>query len=165
MRQLIIITALLALSSTAFSQFYNREIGLRGGYSSGITFRVNLEETTSYEAQLTYRQNGGIFTVFRQKHIEMGMDRGGNWEFLYGMGAHTGFYFTDTYRILYKEIYSGQNVFTPVLGVDGYVGIDYVLQHAPLSFGLTFQPYMEISLRQLFSINLWDFGFHFRYRF
>ena len=38
----------------------------------------------------SYRQDGGIFTMFRQKHMEMGMDRGGNWEFLYGMGAHTG---------------------------------------------------------------------------
>lgn len=165
MKHLSFIILLFALSSTAFSQYYTKEVGLRGGYSSGITFRVNIEETTSYEAQLAYRQEGGIFTIFRQKHIEIGMDRGGNWEFLYGMGAHTGFYFTDTYRIFFQEIYYGQKVFTPVIGVDGYVGIDYLLEHAPMSFGVSFQPFMEISLKQLFSINLWDFGFHVRYRF
>ncbi len=164
MRYLTLII-LLALSSTAFSQFYHKEVGIRGGYSSGITFRVNIEEEISYEAQLSYRQDGGIFTIFRQKHQEMGMDRGGNWDFIYGMGAHTGFYLTDSYRIFFKEIYYGQTVFTPVFGVDGYVGIDYVLAHAPISFGITYQPYMEISLRQLFSINLWDFGFNVRYRF
>lgn len=165
MRQLSTIILLLALSSTVFSQYYHKEIGIRGGYSSGITFRINLEESTSYEAQMSYRQDGGIFTIFRQKHLEMGMDKGGNWEFLYGMGAHTGFYFTDSYRIFYQEIYYGETIFTPVFGVDGYVGIEYLLQHAPVSFGITYQPFMEISLRQLFSINLWDFGFHVRYRF
>ncbi|MDX2431872.1 MAG: hypothetical protein QNK35_13125 [Bacteroides sp.] len=161
----ITLILLLALSSTAFSQYYTKEVGIRGGYSSGITFRVNIEEETSYEAQLCYRQDGGIFTIFRQKHKEMGMDKGGNWDFLYGMGAHTGFYMTDTYRIFFTEIYYGETVFTPVFGVDGYVGIDYVLAHAPISFGVTYQPHMEISLKQIFSINLWDFGLHVRYRF
>ncbi len=161
----ITLILLLALSSTAFSQYFTKEVGIRGGYSSGITFRVNIEEETSYEAQLAYRQNGGIFTIFRQKHLEMGMDKLGNWEFLYGMGAHFGFYFTDSYRIFFKEIYYGQNMFTPVVGVDGYVGIDYKLENIPISFGVSYQPHMEISLRQIFAINLWDFGIHVRYRF
>lgn len=165
MRHLSLILLFLALSTSAFSQFYHKEVGLRGGYSSGITFRVNIEETTSYEAQAVYRQDGGIFTILRQKHLDMGMTRGGNWEFIYGMGAHTGFYYTDTYRIFYQEIYYGTKIFTPVIGMDGYAGIDFIMAHAPVSFGISFQPYMEISLRQLFSINLWDFGFHVRYRF
>jgi hypothetical protein len=164
MRYLTLII-LLALTSTAFSQYFNKEVGIRGGYSSGITFRVNIEEVTSYEAQLCYRQDGGIFTILRLKHREMGMDKNGNWEFLYGMGAHTGFYFTDSYRIFFKEIYYDQTIFTPVFGVDGYAGIDYVLENTPMSFGISFQPHMEISLKQLFSLSLWDFGFHVRYRF
>jgi hypothetical protein len=36
---------------------------------------------------------------------------------------------------------------------------------APVSFGFNFQPFMEISLKQLFGINLWDFGFNVKYRF
>jgi hypothetical protein len=155
----------LCLSVSAFPQFYPREVGMRGGYSSGITFRVNIEEDLSYEAQLTYRQRGTIFSMLRQNHLEIGMDKNGNWEFLYGMGAHAGFYFTDSYRILWKEIYYGQNLFTPVIGVDGYIGVDYSLATIPVSFGCSFQPFMEISLRQIFSLNLWDFGIHVRYKF
>lgn len=165
MRKFYIIIFLLALSSTAFSQFYAKEVGIRGGYTSGITFRVNLEEDLSYEGQLGYRDNGAIFSVIRQKHREMGMDRMGNWEFIYGFGVHTGFYFTDTYRILFREVYYGREIFTPVFGMNGYVGIDYKLEELPMSFGVSFQPFMEISLKQIFGLNLWDFGFSVRYRF
>ena len=165
MRKFYTIIFLLCLSPAAFSQFYNKEVGIRGGYSSGITFRVNLEENLSYEAQLSYRDNGAIFTMFRQQHIEMGMDRLGNWEFIYGLGIHTGFYYTDYYKIFYRKVYYGTEYFTPVLGMDGYVGIDYKLVNIPMSFGFSFQPFMEISLKQVFGINLWDFGFHARYMF
>ena len=165
MRKFYTIIFLLCLSPAAFSQFYNKEVGIRGGYSSGITFRVNLEENLSYEAQLSYRDNGAIFTMFRQQHIEMGMDRLGNWEFIYGLGIHTGFYYTDYYKIFYRKVYYGTEYFTPVLGFDGYVGIDYKLVNIPMSFGFSFQPFMEISLKQVFGINLWDFGFHARYMF
>jgi hypothetical protein len=165
MRNLYTIIFLLLLSPSAFAQFYHKEVGLRMGYSSGITFRVNLEEDLSYEGQLSYRDQGGIFTMIRQQHRVIGMDRMGNWELLYGFGAHTGFYFTDSYKILYRQVYFGREIFTPVIGMDGYVGIDYRLVDMPMSFGMSFQPFMEISLKQLFGINLWDFAFHVRYMF
>ena len=165
MKKFYIIIFLLCLAPAAFSQFYNKEVGIRGGYSSGITFRVNLEESLSYEAQLNYRDKGAVFTMYRQQHSEIGMDRMGNWEFLYGIGLHAGFYYTDTYTVLFREIYFGTEIFTPVIGMDGYVGIDYKLVDIPMSFGISFQPYMELSLKQVFGINFWDFGFHVRYMF
>jgi hypothetical protein len=164
MRNLYIII-LLCLSSSVFSQYYPREFGVRLGYTAGFTFRVNIEEDLSYEAQLCYRHEGAIFTMIRQNHVEIGMDKYGNWEFIYGMGAHFGFYFTDSYRIVFKEIYYGHNVFTPVAGMDGYIGVDYLLEGIPMSLGFSYQPFMEISMRQIFAINLWDFGVHVKYRF
>jgi len=165
MRKFYIIIFLLGLTSAVFAQFYAKEAGMRGGYTSGITFRVNLEEDLSYEAQLGYRDKGAIFTLIRQKHREIGMDPVGNWKFIYGFGAHAGFYFTDTYRILFREVYFGREIFTPVFGMNGYVGIDYELVELPMSFGVSFQPFMEISLKQIFGLNLWDFGVSVRYRF
>jgi len=165
MRKLYIIILLLSTSASAFSQFFAKEVGIRGGYSGGITFRINLEEDLSYEGQLCYRDQGAIFTVLRQQHTEIGMDRFVNWEFLYGFGVHAGFYFTDSYRILFREIYFGREIFTPVVGMDGYVGIDYKLVDLPMSFGVSFQPHMELSLKQVFGLNLWDFGLHVRYMF
>jgi len=165
MKHFYVILVLLGLTGTASGQFYPMEAGFRGGYTSGFTFRVNIEPTLSYEAQMSYRDHGGILTMLRLKHREIGMDRHGNWEFIYGMGFHAGFYFTDSYSIFWKEIHYGQNLFTPVVGADGYVGVDYNLEVFPMSFGVSFQPYMELSLRQVFGINLWDFGIHVRWKF
>ena len=161
----IYIIILLLVSMNAFPQFYVKEVGIRGGYTAGFTFRVNIEETLSYEAQVSYRNNGAIFTVIRQRHQEIGMDKHGNWEFYYGFGPHVGFYLTDSYRILFREIYFGRELFTPVFGMDGYLGIEYQLVNAPVSFGCSFKPYMELSLKKLFGINFWDFGLSVRYRF
>ena len=138
---------------------------MRGGYTAGITFRVNLDEDLSYEGQLGYRDQGTIFTLIRQQHREVGMDRLGNWDFIYGFGAHAGFYFTDSYRILFRQVYYGRDMFSPVIGFDGYVGIEYKLVDVPVSFGINVQPFMELSLKQLFGINLWDFGVSVKYRF
>ena len=138
---------------------------MRGGYTASLAFRVNLDEDLSYEGQLGYRDKGLIMTVLRQKHQEIGIDRMGNWDFLYGFGVHAGFYFTDSYRILFREVYFGNEIFTPVAGLNGYVGVDYELVNIPATFGFSFQPHMELSLKQVFGLNLWDFGFQVRYRF
>jgi hypothetical protein len=159
------IIILLGISAGAFSQYYPREIGLRGGYSGGFTFRANIEHNLSYEAQLCYRNHGAVFTMYRLKHKELGMDKYGNWELVYGTGVHAGFYFTDSYRVFYQQINYGQNLFTPVMGVDGFIGIEYMMEYFPVTFGCSFQPHAEVSLRQIFSVNLWDFGVHARYRF
>lgn len=164
MKQLYVIL-LLCLPATALAQMEIKEVGIRGGYTSGVTFRVNLEEALSYEGQLGYRDQGAIFTVIRQQHTEMGMDRHGNWDLLYGFGAHAGFYFTDSYRIFFREVYFGRDIFTPVVGFNGYVGIEYQLVETPVSFGISYQPFVEISLKQLFGVNFWDFGFTVKYRF
>ena len=154
-----------SLSSSLYSQTELKEVGVRGGYSGGFIFRVTLEEDLSYEGQVNYRDHGAIVTLIRQQHRELGMDKGGNWDFIYGFGAHAGFYFTDRYRVLFRDIYYNRELFTPVVGFDGYMGIDYQLVNVPITFGLSYQPFMEISLKQVFGINLWDFGFNVRYRF
>jgi len=165
MKHFIFILLFLGITASTKAQFYSMEAGLRGGYTGGLTFRVNIDTDLSYEAQLCYRNRGTIVNMFRLKHKEIGMDRHGNWEFIYGLGVHAGFYYTDSYRVFFKEIYYGSELFTPVLGVDGYLGIDYNMEALPVSFGLSFQPHMELSLMQIFGVNFWDFGLHVRYKF
>ena len=164
MKKLYIII-LLCLPAALFAQSETKEVGIRLGYTSGVSFRVNLTEELSYEGQLGYRDKGAIFTVLRQDHMEIGMDQHGNWNFIYGMGAHTGFYFTDSYKIFFHEVYFGREIFTPVIGFDGYVAIEYKMVEAPITFGVSYQPFMEISLKQIFGVNFWDFGFSVKYRF
>ncbi len=164
MKKLYIII-LLCLPAALFAQSEIKEVGIRLGYTSGVSFRVNLSEDLSYEGQIGYRDKGAIFKIIRQEHLEIGMDRYGNWDFIYGMGAHTGFYFTDSYKLFFTEVYFGREIFTPVVGFNGYVAIEYRLVDTPITFGVSYQPFMEISLKQLFGVNFWDFGFSVKYRF
>ena len=160
---LIILFSLLPCS--AFSQFYPFEVGGVGGYSSGLNCRAYLGEHLSYETLLSIRNDGLQLHLFRQKHEEIKDTPSGSLQFVYGVGAHAGFYFTDNYNVFYHTIYFGEKIFTPAVGVDGYAALEYRLYDIPFSVGIRYKPFMEISLKQIFGINLWDVGVTFKYRF
>jgi len=161
----ILISIITLLSLNTFGQFYPLEAGGVGGISSGFTFRAYLQEDLSYEALLSFRSQGTQFHLLRQNHQELHLTEDGSINLVYGFGTHLGFYYSDSYTVFFQDINYGRRVFSPVLGADGFVGIEYRFHEIPLSFGLNYKPYMEVSLRQIFGINLWDFGFTFKYRF
>lgn len=152
-------------SMTVFCQFYPLEVGGSGGFSSGINFRAYLEEELSYESLVSFRYDGLQAHLVRQQHHELEMMETGALYLVYGYGAHVGFYYTDQYSVFTRDIYFGQRIFTPVVGLDGYAALEYRFLDTPLSIGISYKPYMEISLRQIFGVNLWDFGFTAKYRF
>ena len=74
-----------------------REAGVRGGITSGFTYRQYLDEYLSYESILSFRQAGMQLTLIRQIHEGPSvLDIDANFNFLYGFGAHVGFFFTDS---------------------------------------------------------------------
>lgn len=160
-----IIAILLFSSLDIFGQFYPLEAGIAGGFSSGFSFRAYLDEQLSYEALVSFRNNGSQLHLFRETHEEIRLTSDGSFNLVYGFGSHLGFYYSETYTVFFRDVYYGRRVFSPVLGMDGLAGIEFRFHEIPLSVGLQYKPYMEISWRQVFSINLWDFGFTARYRF
>lgn len=163
--RIAIITILSALSFACFGQFYPLEVGGVGGVSSGLNFRAYLSEDISYEALLSFRDEGMQVHLLRQEHHEIDMLLSGSLFLVYGYGAHTGFYYTDSYKIFFQDVYYGQRIFTPVVGADGFAGLEFRFEEYPLSIGVNYKPYMEISLKQIFGANFWDFGFTIKYRF
>jgi len=161
----IYLIILFCLPVSVFSQFYPLEAGLVGGPSTGMNFRAYLEEDISYEALLSFRYRGAQLHLFRQQHSELEMFENGNLYLVYGYGAHLGIYNTDHYRIFFQEINFGYNIITPVAGLDGFAGVEYRFMEQPFSIGLNFKPYMELSLRQVFAVNIWDVGITVKYRF
>ena len=152
-------------SACMYGQFYPLEAGVAGGISPGINFRAYLDENLSYEALLSFRNEGFQVHLIRQQHNELKMTEEGNFYLLYGYGAHTGFYYTDHYSFFFRDIYFGRDVFTPVLGVDGFAALEFRFVELPMSIALNYKPFMELSLRQFFGLNLWDFGLTVKYRF
>lgn len=152
---------------TAFSQNFQREAGLRGGLTSGFTYRQYLDEYLSYESILSFRHAGMQFTMLRQIHEGPSVfDLSNNFNFLYGFGGHAGFFFTDRYSSLgYRNFYYPQRKFSPVLGVDAYAAMEYRMDSYPIVFGLDYKPFFEFSFYDFFKIRLWDFAFTLKYRF
>lgn len=166
MKQLLLTLTLLGLITSLQAQNYTRAAGIRGGFTSGFTYRQYLDERLSYEGLLSFRNGGLQLTVLRQIHEAEPNAWIDNVFFIYGFGAHAGFLYSDRYRsIWYQDYYYNRRVFSPAIGVDGYLGAEYRFVTVPLSFGIDYKPFFEFSTIQFFRLRLWDLAFSFKYRF
>ncbi len=166
MNRLLLIIVFTATACTLSAQNYTREAGIRGGMTSGFTYRQYLSPYLSYQGILGFRQGGIQFTVLRQIHEPEPNEFIENLFLIYGFGLHAGFYYSDRYRSMwYYDYYYSQPVFSPVIGVDGYAGAEYRFVTVPIGFGIDYKPFFEFSTRQFFRIRLWDLAFTVSYRF
>ena len=129
----IILTLVLALSIVAMAsaQDYNTGIGLRGGFSQGLTIKHFLGEKAAVEGLLTTRWGGfeitGLYeihnTAFEVDHLK----------WYYGGGAHIGFWGGNSSWGTVGTNYT-------VIGIDGILGIEYSFSEAPINIGLDWKP-------------------------
>lgn len=167
MKKTLIFTAgLFLIVSGLHAQAFMKEAGIRGGLTSGFTYRQYLNEALSYEGLLSFRQGGAQFTILRQIHEPESFGISDNLWFTYGYGAHGGFFFSDVYKFMWhNEFYYPQRRFSPVIGIDGYAGIEYRVDEFPVTFGLDYKPFFEFSVYQFFRLRLADMAFTVKYRF
>ena len=165
MRKLIWLLMLIFCVNT-YSQNFTREAGIRGGLSSGFTFRQYLYESLSYEGLLSFRENGLQITLIRQLHVQTYTEYSENIFLVYGYGGHIGYNYSNNFKLFFQnEIIYPQPMFSPLIGVDGFAALEYRLDDLPLTFALDYKPFFELSTRQFFRLSLWDFGFAIKYRF
>lgn len=167
MKKFILIIIITLLFESVKSQNFQREAGVRGGLTSGFTYRQYLDDYLSYESILSFRKSGIQFTLIRQLHEEHNiLDIGHNLHFLHGFGGHLGFFFTDSYTNFgYNEFFYSQKKFSPVVGIDAYAALEYRLESYPIVVGLDYKPFFEVSVYQFFKMSLWDMAFTIKYRF
>ncbi|MFC2115289.1 hypothetical protein ACFLTU_02350 [Bacteroidota bacterium] len=161
----IIISVLLIFSLHASGQDFMRSVGIRGGLTSGFSYRGYLNPELAYEGLLSFRSNGLQFTVLRQ-HFEPALWQISDGFFMtYGYGGHIGFTNTHTYNQLFKTVHYSGNKFSPLIGLDGYLGIEYHFPGIPVLMGLDYKPFFEMSLREYFQMSAWDVAFTLKYKF
>ncbi len=166
MKPFLLLALFFGMMSGLEAQNFTREAGIRGGLTSGLTYRQYLGDRLSYEGILSFRQGGLQLTVLRQIHEPEPNDYVENLFIVYGFGAHAGFYFSDRYRSMWNHDYFyPEPVFSPVVGIDGYAGAEYRFVSVPVSFGIDYKPFFEFSSIQFFRLRLWDFALTARYRF
>jgi hypothetical protein len=163
MRNLIFLILLFSLPVHA--QNYFRAVGIRGGFSSGFTYRQHLDPELAYEGLLSFRQGGLQFTALRQHIQPAPFQFSDDFYFIYGYGGHLGFNYTDHYVFMFNEYYYSEKRFSPLIGLDGFLGLEYHIPTIPVQVGLDLKPFFEFSIFEFFRIIPWDFAFTIKYIF
>ena len=132
-KRLLVLTIIISAATFSFAQDYTTGIGLRGGFSQGITVKHFISDVSAFEGLLSTKYRGFDVTALYELHHEdvFGVDRL-NW--YYGAGAHLGLWngnyvpgATDYHNHL-------------VIGIDGIVGIEYNFPELPINLSLDWKP-------------------------
>jgi hypothetical protein len=155
------------LSFNGFSEEPEKAIGIRGGLSSGLEYRVFSGDLTSYRVLLSTRKQGLQLTGLKEYHVLDAFDiEREEFTFIYGFGAHVGF------ESWHKELYNfSDNGFYlerrsgPIIGLDGLAGIEYNIREIPLVAGLEVKPYFNVFGKNFFQVQPFDIAFTLKYTF
>ena len=163
----IILTLLLTVS--AFSQVFEKQIGLRLGVTPGITGKIIKDDKTAIEGILGFR-NGGIqiYGLVESYHALIKTNTQ-HWMMYFGGGGHLGYVngydkvrrWSNSAGYYYEE----QRIAGPVFGIDGVIGTDYTFHKVPITLSIEFKPFVELQDFRKFKVNFWDFGFGIKYSF
>ena len=156
---------LLFLSLPLFGQDYMRTAGLRGGINPGLTYRQFQDPSLAYEGLLSFRGEGLQFTILRQRFEPALWNLSDGFFLVYGYGGHAGFTNAHTYKAFNRNYHYGTNKFSPLIGMDGFLGLEYQFPGLPVQVGVDFKPFIELSLYEFFRINIWDAAFTLKYTF
>lgn len=145
-----------------------QSIGLRGGFTSGLTYKRFFAEKMAVEVIASHRDKGPVLTglyefhapasyVFREKLI-----------YYYGFGAHAGYYKDEQGTWVdmgtKKELIIDTHL-VPSIGFDGIFGVEYRLETYPINVGLDWKPFVSIFGPYTIWRNVSDFAFTVKYRF
>ena len=128
------------------AQPYNHSVGIRAGYSSGISYKgFRLHRMSAFEVDFLYNKHGFNLGGLYEYHLEPFKKNTRTFIYL-GGGAFGGDW---------DEQFS--------LGVAAVAVIEYTLRDLPLNFSLDWKPMLNIYA--VFEPDLLDFGVSIRYRF
>src|SRR6185436_6040851 len=131
--------------TTANAQYYNTGIGVRlGGLTSGITVKHFVNSSAAIEGIASFGYRAFVLTGLYEKHNNIANANGLTW--LYGGGAHLGFFRYGGYYYVYK--YHGNHYYyveregdnAVIGGLDLILGMDYKFNNAPLNISLDLKP-------------------------
>lgn len=130
------LTLFLSTAIAVNAQDYNTGIGVRGGFSNGLTVKHFLDNNSAIEGILTSRWRGFNITGLYEIHAQAFNTPRLNW--YYGFGGHIGFW--DGYR---DHPWFEDGTYT-VVGIDGILGIEYNIDAIPFNISLDYKPALNL---------------------
>jgi len=166
---ILILPAILLLFHTPVrAQFTENHIGVRGGMHGGVYYQniipAGMAET-SFFAMISANRETVRATVLKLTYETSLSEIADNLFFVWGYGGHAGFSVTDHTYFLGRKYQFEYSRFRPLIGVDGWAGLEYRFITVPLSIGLNLKPYMELMFPGFVSIVPGDIGLSFAYSF
>lgn len=155
----------MIFAGSACAQNYTRDAGLRLGDVFTITYRQQMDDDQAMEGFVSVGRGGMTFTVLKEYFVPTLSHLSENLYFQYGFGAHVGFRNMDHYRVLNRTYELDDWTVSPLLGLDGMIGIEYRFPDLPVLISLDVKPYFEYSITQIFGLYLQSFGISMKYRF
>jgi hypothetical protein len=151
---LFVAAAFLFTAKTSNAQTYTPNYqfaaGLKfGGYENGIAGKYFMNNTTSLEGFIGFRSNGLVFTGLYELNQEAFHVEG--LRFYYGAGAHIGAVGSGVYKRFNgdNELYNNNQI---LFGLDGVIGLEYVIPQSPIAVSLDLNPRVEIASGPFFDV-------------
>lgn len=145
----VIITAAVILlfgMGKLTAQPYNHSVGIRAGYSSGISYKgFMLHRMSAFEVDFMYNRHGLNLAALYEYHLEPFQKNSRT--FLYLGGGVFGGDWEDEFSI----------------GLAAVAGLEYTLRDLPLNFSVDWKP--MLNLYAVLEPDFLDFGLSIRYRF
>jgi hypothetical protein len=140
MKKIILtLTFVIFIYAFASAQDYNTGVGLRLGFSNGLTVKHFIGHRSALEGLLSTRWRGFEITGLYEVHNQAFDVERLNWYF--GGGGHIGFWNGDnTYGRWGDE---GVNYI--VIGIDGILGIEYNFEAVPVNISLDWKPAFNLT--------------------
>jgi len=133
---------LFAATQSRAQTSYQFAAGLKfGGYENGISGKYFAGKDISLEGILGFRSGGVVITgLYEINQIAFNVPE---LKFYYGAGAHIG-----SVGNSYQRFGSNGATFTNnqlLLGVDGVIGLEYIIPKAPIAVSLDLNPRIELA--------------------
>lgn len=117
---------------------YSTAIGLRAGFSQGLTIKHFIGSQDALEGIASFRYRGLVITGLYERHANAFDVERLNW--YYGAGAHVGFWSYYDGHPWYDEDDGARTA----IGIDGILGIEYNIREIPINISLDYKPAFNI---------------------
>ncbi len=134
---LLTITFVLMVTVYSAGQDYNTGVGLRLGFSNGLTVKHFLGHRSAVEGILVTRWRGFEITGLYELHNQAFDIENLNWYF--GFGGHIGFWNGD------NTPWGERATNYTLIGIDGILGIEYDFREIPINIGLDWKPAVNLT--------------------
>jgi hypothetical protein len=146
----LISVSFLLISKRSNAQDYKTAVGVKfGGFENGVSIKYFAMSDVAFEGDIGFREHGVVFTGLYEIHQQaFGL---AELKFYYGAGAHLGAIGSGVYQRFNgdNETYNKAEI---LLGVDGVLGLEYMIPKSPIAISLDLNPRAELATGPFFDI-------------